>query len=82
MVFKIIKKNSSIVALPDPWGRWLLQSKLLLCLIIINLRFLGPFVLEKIFSSPKLKAQVSFSDRPLSGVRLAICLSICKLLHF
>jgi hypothetical protein len=28
-----------------------------------------PFFL---FSSPKLKAQVSFSDRPLSGVRLSV----------
>jgi hypothetical protein len=37
-------------------------------------------------SSPELKAQVSFSDRPLSGVRLSVrpsvCLSVCKLLHF
>jgi hypothetical protein len=31
-----------------------------------------------IFSSPELKAQVSFSDRLLSGVRL----SVCKHLHF
>jgi hypothetical protein len=29
------------------------------------------------FSSPELKAQVSYSDRPLS-----VCLSVCKLLHF
>jgi hypothetical protein len=35
-----------------------------------------------VFSSPELKAQVSFSDRPLSGVRLSVCLSVCKLLHF
>jgi hypothetical protein len=34
------------------------------------------------FSSPELKAQVSFSDRPLSGVRLSVRLSVCKLLHF
>ena len=32
----------------------------------------------RVFSSPELKAQVSFSDRPLSGVRL----SVCKLLYF
>jgi hypothetical protein len=25
-----------------------------------------------LFSSPELKAQVSFSDRPLSGVRLSV----------
>ena len=25
-----------------------------------------------VFSSPELKAQVSFSDRPLSGVRLSV----------
>jgi hypothetical protein len=31
-----------------------------------------------IFSSPELKAQVSYSDRPLSVVRL----SVCKRLHF
>jgi hypothetical protein len=30
------------------------------------------------FSSPELKAQVSYSDHPLSVVRL----SVCKLLHF
>jgi hypothetical protein len=43
-----------------------------------------------VFSSPKLKAQVSLSDRLLSGVRLSVrlfvclsvCLSVCKLLHF
>jgi hypothetical protein len=42
----------------------------------------GPLV----FSSPELKAQVSYSDRPLSVVRLCVCLSVrpsvCKLLHF
>jgi hypothetical protein len=31
------------------------------------------------FSSPELKAQVSFSDRPLSVVCLAVCLSVCLL---
>jgi hypothetical protein len=31
-----------------------------------------------IFSSPELKAQVSYSDRPLSIIRL----SVCKPLHF
>ena len=38
------------------------------------------------FSSPELKAQVSYSDRPLSVVRLSVCPSVCpsvcKLLHF
>jgi hypothetical protein len=34
------------------------------------------------FSSPELKAQVSFSGRLLSGVRLSVCLSVCKPLHF
>jgi hypothetical protein len=29
------------------------------------------------FSSPELKAQVSYSDRPLSVVRLFVCLSVC-----
>jgi hypothetical protein len=38
--------------------------------------------LSALFSSPELKAQVSFSDRPLSGVCLSVCLSVCKLLHF
>jgi hypothetical protein len=37
-------------------------------------------------SSPELKAQVSYSDRPLSIVRLSVRLSVCssvrKLLHF
>jgi hypothetical protein len=41
-----------------------------------NGRFV-PYWENWIFSSPELKAQVSFSDRPLS-----ICLSVCKLLHF
>jgi hypothetical protein len=48
----------------------------------------------KIFSSPDLKAQVSYSDRLLSvvclsgrlsvclAVRPSVCLSVCKLLHF
>jgi hypothetical protein len=35
-------------------------------------------LIGQVFSSPELKAQVSFSDRPLSGVRL----SVCELLHF
>jgi hypothetical protein len=30
-----------------------------------------------IFSSPELKAQVSYSDRPLSVVRLSVSLSVC-----
>ena len=30
-----------------------------------------------VFSSPELKAQVSYSDRPLSVVRLSVCLSVC-----
>jgi hypothetical protein len=34
-----------------------------------------------VFSSPELKAQLSFSDR-LSSVGLAICLSVFKLFHF
>jgi hypothetical protein len=38
------------------------------------------------FSSPELKAQVSYSDRPLSVVRLSVRPSVrpsvCKLLHF
>jgi hypothetical protein len=29
-----------------------------------------------VFSSPELKAQVSYSDRPLSGVRLSVRLSV------
>jgi hypothetical protein len=38
------------------------------------------FYLETIsFSSPELKAQVSFSDRPLSVVCLAVSLSVCLL---
>ena len=35
-----------------------------------------------IFSSPELKAQVSFSDHLLSGVCLSLCLSVCKLFTF
>ena len=35
-----------------------------------------------VFISPELKAQVSYSDRLLSVVRLSVRLSVCKLLHF
>jgi hypothetical protein len=39
-----------------------------------------------VFSSPELKAQVSFSDRPLSGVRLSVrpsvCPSVCTSVNF
>jgi hypothetical protein len=35
------------------------------------------FFFLTLFSSPELKAQVSYSDRPLS-----VRLSVCKLLHF
>jgi hypothetical protein len=34
--------------------------------------------MQLVFSSPELKAQVSFSDRPLSG----ICLSVCPSVNF
>ena len=34
------------------------------------------------FSSPELKAQVSFSDRLSSGVCPSVCLSVCKLFLF
>jgi hypothetical protein len=34
-----------------------------------------------LFSSPELKAQVSFSDCP-SSLCPSVCLSVCKLLHF
>ena len=33
-------------------------------------------------SSPKLKAQVSFSDRLLSDVCLSVCLSVCPSVNF
>jgi hypothetical protein len=41
----------------------------------------------RVFSSPELKAQVSFSDRPASVClsvlpSVCVCLSVCKLLHF
>jgi hypothetical protein len=47
------------------------------------LKELWPFDFEKFqfkvfVSSPELKAQVSYSDHPLSVVRP----SVCKLLHF
>jgi hypothetical protein len=35
-----------------------------------------------IFSSPELKAQVSFSDRPLSGIRLSVLPSDCPSVNF
>ena len=38
--------------------------------------------MPNVFSSPELKAQVSYSDCPLSVVSLSVCLSVCKLLHF
>jgi hypothetical protein len=39
---------------------------------------LTSYMADTLFSSPELKGQESFSDRPLSGVRP----SVCKLLHF
>ena len=39
----------------------------------VTIKACGPLVF---FSSPELKAQVSFSDRPLSGVRLSYRLSV------
>jgi hypothetical protein len=36
-------------------------------------------ILIILFSSPELKAQVSFSDRPLSVVCRSVCLSVCLL---
>jgi hypothetical protein len=36
---------------------------------------------EEFYSSPELKAQMSYSNRP-SSVCLFVCLSLCKLLHF
>jgi hypothetical protein len=35
-----------------------------------------------VFSSPELKAQVSFSDRPLSGVHLSVHLSVYPSVNF
>jgi hypothetical protein len=48
------------------------NSQLLMTLFIYRLL---------VFSSSELKVQVSYSDRPLS-VRLFVCPSVCKLLHF
>ena len=49
-----------------------------MCYIVVKLPF--------IFSSPELKAQVSFSDRLSSVVCLSVCLSVslsvCKLFTF
>jgi hypothetical protein len=38
---------------------------------------IGLLVLEKVFRSPELKAQVSFSDRQLYVVRLKVRPSVC-----
>jgi hypothetical protein len=37
---------------------------------------IGLSEIETFFSSPELKAQVSSSDRPLSGIRLSVCPSV------
>ena len=37
---------------------------------------------ETFFSSPELKAQVSFSDRLSSVVCLSVCLSVCQSVNF
>ena len=49
--------------------------------------FICPYTLQnhiqfQLFSSPELKAQVSFSDRLSSVVCLSVCLSVCKLFLF
>jgi hypothetical protein len=44
--------------------------------------FLLAYQFNLVFSSTELKAQVSLSDSPLSGVCLSVCQSVCKLLHF
>jgi hypothetical protein len=50
---------------------------------VIKVMFIGKNVQQPaIFSSPELKAQVSYSDRRLSVVRLSVRLSVCKILHF
>ena len=47
-------------------------------LMLIIPRVLGAiYYCPRVFSSPELKAQVSFSDHLLS-----VCLSVCKLSHF
>jgi hypothetical protein len=58
---------SSLIRRTAPFSRLMFIERILVRIFKTN-----------IFSSPELKAQVSFSDRPLSGVRL----SVCKLLHF
>ena len=44
--------------------------------------FLHEFLLDFLFSSPELKAQLRFSDRLLSVLSLSTCLSVCKLFLF
>jgi hypothetical protein len=48
----------------------------------IALGYFLPYNFSIVISSPELKAQVSFSDRPLSGVSLSVRLSFrlsCRL---
>ena len=42
----------------------------------------NPNQMELVFSSPELKAKVSFSDRLSSGICLSVCPSVCKLFLF
>ena len=49
--------------------------------------FICPYTLQnhiqfQLFSSPELKAQVSFSDRLSSVVCLSVCLSVCNFSYF
>jgi hypothetical protein len=68
LLWKYVKKYISIQA-----SICLYHLSLSISIILLTMY---PFV--SIFSSPELKAQVSYSDRLLSVVRL----SVCKLLYF
>jgi hypothetical protein len=47
-----------------------------------NVNSLVNFTGEHLFSSPEVKAQVSFSDRPLSVVCLSVCLLNIYIFNF
>ena len=72
----------SSVCVSKVW--WFRNIWIIMCLQVVWTLIFGFYkLLQKFFSSPELKAQVSFSDHLSSvvclSVRLSVCLFVCKL---
>ena len=62
------------------WGGLIIEKQF--CKFNLNIKQLLHQHSDIIFSSPELKAQVSFSDHLSSVLCLSVCLSVCKLFTF